>query len=117
MLDIDAIDKQFFADHPDRKARIRQPQKQIFINKQRATQFADEEELSFRRLGPHDKSRRRIVVYRVPPENPMYDSERPQLLKLPILLFSDETIEDRDDVLLPEIDRIMTEAAKSYGAA
>lgn len=111
------VDKQFFTEHPDRQARIRPPQKQIFINKQRATQFADEEELSFRRLGMHDRSRRRIIVYRVPKDNPMYDPERPQLLKLPILLFSDETIEDRDDVLLPEIDRIMADAAKSYGAA
>lgn len=105
-------DSQFFADHPDRQARIRVPQKVIGINRQRGTNITDEMEGEFWSLGDHDKTRRRIIVYRVPPDNPMYDSARPQLLKIPLLLFSDETIEDRDDVLLPEVHRIMVEAAQ-----
>lgn len=109
-------DVRFFTDHPDRQARIRLPVKEFALNKQRAMGVVDEEELSFRRLGPHDFKRRRIIVYRVPKDNPMYDPAKPQLLKIPILLFADETIEDRDDILLPEIARIMRNAAQEYGA-
>lgn len=110
------IDAQFFTDHPDRQARIRAPIKNIAINAQRGANVVDEEELSFKRLGPHDRARRRIIVYRVPKENPMYNPKNPQLLKIPILLFADETVEDNDAVLLPEIARIMREQARAYGA-
>lgn len=103
-------DAQFFTDHPDRQARIRAPSKVIEINGQRGASVVDEMRGEFWSLGDHDKSRRRIIVYRVPPDNPMYDPARPQLLKIPILLFADETITDEDSALLPEIHRIMLEA-------
>jgi hypothetical protein len=109
-------DIQFFTDHPDRQARIRAPSKVVEINGQRGANVVDEMRGEFWSLGEHDKSRRRIIVYRVPKDNPMYDSARPQLLKIPILLFADETIADRDDVLLPEVHRIMTEAAQKMGS-
>ena len=105
-------DAQFFTDHPDRQVRIREPGRTIEINGQRGANVVDEMRGEFWSLGDHDKSRRRIIVYRVPKDNPMYDPRNPQLLKIPILLFADETIEDRDDVLLPEVDRIMREAAQ-----
>src|ERR1700722_9787577 len=105
-------DAQFFTDHPDRQARIREPGKTIEINGQRGANVVDEMRGEFLSLGDHDKSRRRIIVYRVPKDNLMYDSRKPQLLKIPILLFADETIEDRDDVLLPEGGRSMSEAAQ-----
>ena len=105
-------DAQFFTDHPDRQARIREPGKTIEINGQRGANVVDEMRGEFRSLGDHDKSRRRIIVYRVPKDNPMYDPKKPQLLKIPILLFADETIVDEDRVLLLEVDRIMREAAQ-----
>lgn len=112
MIDPDA---QFFTDHPDRHARIRLPLKEIGINKQRATQVIDEGEMEFHQLGPHAKDRRRMLVWRMPRGHPLYDDKKVVVLKIPMLLFSDETVEDRDDILLPMIDEIMVNAAKSGG--
>ena len=106
-------DIQFFTDHPDRQARIRLPGKVRAMNKQRQVWIEDEMWREFQTLGDHDVSRRRIIVYRVPPDNPMYDPKAPQLLKIPMLLFADETIADDDRVLLPEVHRIMSEAART----
>ena len=104
-------DAAFFTDHPDRQARIRKPRKEIAVAKKtRQTAVSEECEAEFRSLGPHKRERRRILIYRVPPTNPHYDPSAPQLMKIPFLLFADETVEDRDDVLLPIIDNIMTQA-------
>lgn len=100
-------DEQFFATYPDRQARIRPPLHHIEINRQRAAILGDECEAEFQQLGPHQKSRRRIILWRVPRDNRYYDPERPQILKIPMLLFADETVEDRDDVLLPVIHDLM----------
>ncbi len=105
---LNTIDIQFFKDHPDRKARIRLPQKQTHIDQQRAVRYLDEQELAFRQLGPHDVKRRRIIVYRVPADHPEYANH---LMQIPFLLFADETIEDRDDALLPIVHQLMMEAA------
>src|SRR5882724_13409495 len=69
---LNKIDIQFFTDHPDRKARIRLPQKQAHIDRQRAVRYLDEQEMAFRQLGPHDAKRRRIIVYKVPADHPEY---------------------------------------------
>ncbi len=103
------IDIQFFKDHSDRKARIRLPQKQTHIDKQRAVRYLDEQELAFRQLGPHDVKRRRIIVYRVPSDHPTHAN---YLMQIPFLLFADETIEDDDKTLLPIIHQLMMEAAQ-----
>jgi len=103
------IDIQFFNDHPDRKVRIRLPQKQTLIDKQRAVRYLDEQELAFKQLGPHDIGRRRIIVYKVPADHPEYANH---LMQIPFLLFADETVEDRDDVLLPIVHQLMMEAAQ-----
>lgn len=108
-------DAQFFTDHPDRQARIRLPEKAFAKNRQRAVGVVDEMELEFRTLGDHNRDRRRVLVWRVPEGNPFYDPERRPLLKVPFLLFSDETVEDRDDVLLPILHQIMLDAAKQHG--
>lgn len=110
------IDEQFFADHPDRQAHIRLPIRQQRINKQRALVFEDECAGEFFSLGDHKKERRRIVLWRLPKDNPYYDPAKQQILKIPFLAFADEDIDDRDDILLPLIQRIMEEAAKG-GAA
>jgi len=91
-------DEAFFADHPDRNARIRRA-------------YQGECEGEFWSLGEHQRERRRIILWRVPKDNPHYDPAKQQLLKIPFLAFSDETVEDRDDVLLPILHQIMIEAA------
>lgn len=106
------LDEQFFAQHPDRRAHIRLPELQQHIDKQRAVRWLDECELQFRSLGPHDKSRRRIIAWRVPPGNPFYDPARPQILVIPMLAFADEAIVDEDSVLLPIVHEIMLGAAR-----
>ncbi len=106
---MNAVDIQFFKDHPDRKARIRLPQKQTHINRQRAVRYLSEQEMAFRQLGPHDVKRRRIIVYRVPGDHPTHANH---LMQIPFLLFADETVEDRDDVLLPIVHQLMMEAAQ-----
>jgi hypothetical protein len=97
----DRSDKGFFRDHPDRKAHIRLP-------------YGGESEGEFWSLGEHQRSRRRIVLWRVPKDNPWYNKLRETLgeplLKIPFLAFADETIEDTDEMLLPIIDTIMREA-------
>jgi len=108
-------DAAFFADHPDRQARIRLPGRGPAINRQRAVRIQDECAGEFWSLGAHDKNRRRIIVYRVSKDNPRFDPKAPQLLKIPFLAFADEEIADRDDVLLPIIHEIMLEGAKKHG--
>lgn len=107
-------DEQFFAQHPDRQAHIRLPEFKPARDGQRAVRYLHEEELAFRSLGPHQLTRRRIILYRVPKDNPMFNPHKPQILKIPMLAFADETIEDRDDILLPIIHRIMMDAAKAH---
>ena len=79
-----------------------------------------ENEGEFWSLGPHDKSRRRIIVWRVP-DGPQADLARKRmrlkrnevpLLKIPFLLYADESIEDTDAILLPLIDGIMREVVR-----
>ena len=100
-------DEEFFATHPDRQARIRLPTKTLVIDKQRAARYEDEFRGEFWSLGAHDKDRRRVLVWRVPPGNPWYDPQKRKLLPIPFLVFAEETIEDRDDVLLPILDDVM----------
>jgi hypothetical protein len=96
-------DEVWFAERRDRKIRIRLPDK-------------TESEEEFRSLGSHPRSRRRIIVATV---NPVSAAQfgRPgmKFMKIPFLLFSDETVEDRDDVLLPILSEIMRNAARDYG--
>jgi hypothetical protein len=104
-------DAQFFTDHPDRQAHIRVPVKMIEKNKQRAVRYGDECEAEFRTLGDHAKDRRRIILWRVPKDNPFYNPRQPQILKIPFLLFADETVEDTDAILLPIVHEIMVNAS------
>lgn len=113
MLDEDI---QFFAQHPDRYAHIRMPRKVLERTLQRAVRYVDECAGEFWSLGEHDKSRRRIILWRVPKDNVYYDPEKPQILKIPFLAFADETIEDRDDVLLPIVHQVMMDAARQQKA-
>ena len=103
-------DAQWFSDHLDRKARIRQPAMQRHVDKQRSVRFLAECELEFRSLGPHDKTRRRILLTRID----FHGEPLPEgkVIKIPFLTFGDESIEDTDEVLLPIIRDLMLEAAR-----
>jgi len=92
----DNSDRNFFKEHPDRQAHIRLP-------------FHGEAAGEFWSLGDHNRIRRRILLWRVPRDNPHYHPIKQPVLKIPFLAFSDETIEDRDDVLLSIIHTIMVE--------
>jgi hypothetical protein len=100
-----ADDEAWFAEHPDRKIRIRLP------GKGRAPDKTESEE-EFRSLGSHARSRRRIIVATVNPVSAAYFGMKH--MKIPFLLFADETVEDRDDVLLPILNEIMRNAARDY---
>jgi hypothetical protein len=100
-------DGQWFHDHPDRTAHIREPIRQMEIDRRFGTRFTDECAGEFFSLGDHDRDRRRILLWKVPPDNVFYDPKKPAILKIPMLAFADESIEDRDDILLPIIDGIM----------
>lgn len=93
----DRADQQFFVEWPKRQARMRLP-------------YRDEMWEEFASLGYHPRERRRIIVWRVPEDNPYYDPAKRPLLKIPFVAFADKTIEDRDDVLLPILQQIMAEA-------
>ena len=108
-------DEQFFQIFPDRNYHIRKPVKEITIDKQRAAHFGDECEAEFRTLGPHNRDRRRLLLYRVPRDNPWYSPDKPPILKVPFLAFADETIEDRDDILAPILHGIMEDARARGG--
>lgn len=95
----DNSDKRFFDTHADRQAHIRLP-------------YQGEEHGAFWSLGDHNRARRRILLWRVPRDNPHYDRLKEPILKIPFLAFADETLEDTDDILLPIIQQIMEEASR-----
>ena len=103
-------DAQFFAQHPDRQARIRLPEGLITTDKRtHHTSVTHECELDFRRLGAHDRNRRRILVWRTPASHPTHPDH---MMRIPFLLFADESVEDDDATLLPILSEIMRNAAK-----
>lgn len=104
MIDQDA---HFFTQHPTRQSRIRLPSKVAHRDQQRAVRYLDEEELPFRSLGPHDPRRRRIIAYRLPADHLSHPNH---IMKLPMLAFSDESIRDDDETLLPIVHSIMLQA-------
>jgi|HubBroStandDraft_4_1064222.scaffolds.fasta_scaffold00027_71 hypothetical protein len=105
-------DSQWFHSYPDRQSHIRNPIKILMTDKQRGTHYVDELAGEFWSLGDHNKDRRRILLWKVPPDNPFYDPKKPAILKVPFLLFGDESVEDTDAVLLPILHEIMTDAAR-----
>ena len=94
-------DAHFFFDHPDRQSHIRNAYKTECLKE-------------FLTLGPHVPNRERILLWRVPRDNPHWDPDHPQILKIPFLAFADEEIADRDDILLPILHGIMENAAHDF---
>ena len=100
----DNSDKMFFENHRERQTHIRLP-------------FQGEAAGEFFSLGDHQRTRRRILIWRVPRDSPYYDPIKQPILKIPFLTFEDEVVDDTDDVLLPIIATIMQEQAQVQGGA
>ena len=92
VIAFDNSDKNFFCQHLDRKAHIRLP-------------FENECAGEFWQMGEHNRTRRRILLCRCDAQGQFLPEGR--VMKIPFLLFADETVEDRDDILLPIIQEIM----------
>jgi hypothetical protein len=100
MSRLDLQDEQFFRDHGDRETRIRLP-------------APGENESDFQTLGPHQIHRRRIIAVRA--HGAMAARMGIKVMRIPYLLFADETVEDTDENLSPIVDRLMREAAQQLG--
>jgi hypothetical protein len=107
-------DEEFFSTHRDRNYRIRLPSKILTKTKQRAMHYEEECDGEFRSLGDHKKDRRRLIIWRIPPDNPWYNPDKQPLMKIPMLLNADETVEDRDDILDPIFHEIMEQAQAKF---
>jgi hypothetical protein len=93
----------WFVQHRDRTFHIRNA-------------FGDEHEAEFDTLGPHQRERRKIILWKVPHNVALqFRSFAGKILKTPFLAFADEEIRDDDETLGPILNGIMEEAAKSYG--
>ena len=99
----DNSDKQFFVRNPARMAHIRLP-------------YGGECSGEFWSMGDHQRTRRRILIWRIPKDSPYYDAEKQPILKIPMLTLEGEEIADTDEVLVPLIDTIMREQAQVQGA-
>jgi hypothetical protein len=108
-------DEQFFQIFPDRNYHIRKPDLVLEKDRQRRVRYVEECEAEFMALGSHNKGRRRLLLYRVPRDNPHYNPNKPPILKVPFLAFADETIEDDDAILAPILHGIMEDARARYG--
>lgn len=86
----DNSDKNFFKAHPDRRTHIRLP-------------FRDECAGQFWSLGDHNRTQRRILLA-------LADSG--EILKIPMLAFPQENLEDTDEALLPIVGEIMQGATR-----
>lgn len=87
----------WFRQRAKRQCRIRLPA---------GTEFA----AAWRYLGDHNADRRRVLVWRVPKDNPGRSIVPDGLMRIPFLALADETIEDDDAVLLKILGEIMRDA-------
>ena len=90
----------WFRQQPKRQCRIRQPALGEFGT-------------AWQALGMHDATRRRVLVWRVPKNNPMRGAVPDGLMRIPFLAEADETIENDDKVLLQILDGLMKAAAEA----
>lgn len=93
-------DRIFFKQYPDRRLRIRPP-------------IGSEYQAEFRQFGMHEEDRRRVIVSRIAAG--MAKRHNIDFMRIPFLLFTDESVEDTDAVLAPILHQIMVDAAEGYG--
>lgn len=96
-------DQMFFANHPSRRFHIRPAR-------------GDEHDAEFMTLGQHDKTRRRIILWKVPGDVSMqFRTFAGKIMKTPFLVFADEEIRDDDQTVGAILDGVMKDAAKREG--
>jgi hypothetical protein len=93
----DKADSDFFRRYPARLYHIRHV-------------YNGECNSEFLTLGMHEERRRRVILTKVDAFQQSLPDDK--LLKIPFLAFSDETIEDTDEILFPIVRDIMLEALK-----
>lgn len=93
-------DRVWFNEHSARKLRLRPPVEGEYVNE-------------FRQFGMHEEGRRRVIVAKIPAG--MAKRHMVDYMRIPFLLFADETVEDTDEVLAPILDKIMKDAAAGQG--
>jgi hypothetical protein len=107
-------DEVFFQIFPDRNYHVRKPNVTLERNAQRALVPVHECEAEFSQLGPHKKSLRRILLWRVPKDNPWYNPSKPPILKIPVVDVQDKFLDDTDECLGPALDAMMRDARKQF---
>ena len=90
-------DTWWFKDRPRRQARIRTPGVTEFLT-------------AWQMLGDHDASRRRVLVWRVPRDNPYRKLVPDGFIRVPFICRSDESFADDDSVTLRVLDELMRDA-------
>lgn len=93
-------DRVWFKERPTRRLRLREPVGEEYRNE-------------FRSLGMHEEHRRRIIVSRIAAG--LAKRHNVDFMRIPFLLYADETVEDTDEVLGPILAEIMGDAAAGYG--
>lgn len=91
-------DEHWFRLHPSRRSRIRPP-------------VIGEFGAAWQMMGMHNITRRRVLVWRIPANNPGRGIIPDGLMRIPMLAHADETIENEDHTLLPMLDVMMKAAA------
>ena len=92
-------DPAWFKQQPRRQTRVRAPSKGEFNS-------------AWQALGMHNHDRRRVLVWRVPKDNPGRKLVPDGLMRIPFLAEADETIENDDRVLLPFLAYLMRGATE-----
>ena len=93
-------DMAFFKQHRTRRYRLREP-------------IGDEYVREFCQFGMHSESRRRVIVARISANQARRHNI--DFMRIPFLLFADESVEDTDAVIGPVLSEIMGNAAAGYG--
>lgn len=90
-------DAAFFNANPNRQIRVRRPRKFFKRNRQRGVDIVFEFAKEYAVLARHKKEQRRVLVWRIPPDNPHYDPDKPGLMQIPFFVDPGETVPDTDE--------------------
>ena len=97
-------DTWWFKDRPRRQARIRTPGVTEFLT-------------AWQMLGAHEASRRRVLVWRVPRDNPYRKLVPDGFIRVPFIAKGDESFADSDAVALRVLDELMRQAQEATPVA
>ena len=92
----------WFGQRLKRNFRIRRPADREFMQ-------------AWQLLGEHRSSRRHVIVWRVPHDNPGRRVVPDGLMRIPFLAFADEAFDDSDETIGPIFHHLMADAAEKQG--